>query len=173
MNGRSATADQLKDGGEGRLKQKLLQTESTLKILNHKTSLPSVTLSIYVFWVSSNALCTPPTAFTYPIKIRNASNLWSTFLLSVPEFLVILWVAKPEVTSGQSRILPMIQFLQARINQNYCSSGEMGTLSTQSKLVGVSGDGRGRMHSTHTQIWLCNRVIGGGILFITSLIAFG
>jgi hypothetical protein len=49
MNGRSATADQLKDGGGGRLKQKLLQTESTLKIFNHKTSLPSVTLSIYVF----------------------------------------------------------------------------------------------------------------------------
>ncbi len=34
-----------------------------------------------------------------------------------PEFLVLSWKKKPEVTSGQFRILPVLQLLLTRTNQ--------------------------------------------------------
>jgi hypothetical protein len=43
-----------------------------------------------------------------------------------PEFLVISWGAKPEVTSGLFRILPMLQLFLTRTCQNkpeLCSQG--------------------------------------------------
>ncbi len=91
----------------------------------------------------------------------HSQTRWTEVDSTVPEFSVIPWSAEPEVNSGQPRILPVFQFLQTRTNQNYCSCGEMGTMSTQSRFVGASGDGSGRVHSTHTQTWKGWRGEGG------------
>ncbi len=66
-----------------------------------------------------------------------------------PEFLVLSWRYKPEVTSGQFRILPMLQLLLTRTNQNkpeLCrcglSPGFVWGQEWQNILL-------------NTQIWLC------------------
>ncbi len=85
---------------------------------------------------------------------------WTEVDSTVPEFLVIPLAAKPEVNSGQPRTLPVIQFLQTRTNQNYCSCGETGTLSTQSRFVGppvMAAEGC----IVHTQTWKGWRGEGG------------
>jgi hypothetical protein len=58
-----------------------------------------------------------------------------------PEYLFVRWRKKPEVTSGQFRILPVFQLLLTRTNWNkpeLCSYGSVKVLSGVRWVVGVA-----------------------------------
>jgi hypothetical protein len=63
-----------------------------------------------------------------------AERVASETVLPEPEFLVLSWRYKPEVTSGQFRILPMLQLLLTKTNQN---KPELCRLGSVQDLCGV------------------------------------
>ncbi len=71
MNDGLATANKVRDGCKG-MKQKHLQRESSIKIFNHKTSLPNIVLSNYVFRVSRKH-----TSCVSEVVMRSRERAWA------------------------------------------------------------------------------------------------